>query len=68
LVKKPLFSGQKADLFALGVILFCMVTGRPPFEEAEDQWYKGLIREFNGAYWRTFKNRSFSSEFKCLVK
>ena len=34
LVAKPSFSGQAADLFAVGVILFCLVTGHTPFNEA----------------------------------
>jgi serine/threonine protein kinase len=28
------YSGQSADLFAAAVILFIMITGRPPFQRA----------------------------------
>jgi serine/threonine protein kinase len=40
------FSGDKADIFALGVILFIMVFGVPPFTEAnkENPYYRLFYR------------------------
>lgn len=47
------FDGEKADLFALGVTFFEMVTGVPPFSKAEpsDVWYKLFVKE-NAKYWQ----------------
>lgn len=42
------YKGNEVDLFALGVSLFTMVVGFPPFNEADirgDLFYKGLIRK-----------------------
>ncbi len=33
------FQGKSADIFALGVLLFIMAFGVPPFEEALDEDY-----------------------------
>lgn len=34
LVMKQAYSGEKVDIFAMGVILFIMVAGHPPFRTA----------------------------------
>ena len=31
------YDGKMVDIFAAGVVLFMMVVGRPPFEEARDE-------------------------------
>jgi serine/threonine protein kinase len=38
------YDGPSVDVFALGVMFFLMLTGKPPFEIAGDDWYK-LMQE-----------------------
>lgn len=61
------------DLFALGVSLFTMIAGFPPFQLADirgDFFYKGLIRKPD-IYWRKIterrNGRGFSDELKDLI-
>lgn len=51
------YEGIKADIFALAIILFQMMTGRPPFEEAKksDFLYKCIIANRPDIFWRTHK-------------
>jgi len=44
-----------------------MVTGRPPFFEASDNYYRALIRKDNRTYWDSVET-NVSDEFKSLVK
>jgi hypothetical protein len=39
------YDGKKADIFSMGVCLFYIVTGLPPFAVATmiDRWYKTLV-------------------------
>lgn len=67
------YKGDEVDLFALGVCLFTMVVGFPPFNEADirgDLYYKGLMRKPE-IYWRKISqrcnNRIFSDELKSLI-
>lgn len=39
------YCGEKADIFALGVILFMMLSGKQPFTEVEDVWHKRILRD-----------------------
>ena len=44
IVSSQPYQGQVVDLFALGVILFTMYSGYPPFSIArEDDRYYGLL-------------------------
>ena len=68
------FKGVNADNFALAVILFQMVIGQPPFEEAsqEDFLYKCLIAKRPDIFWRQHsksmaKNLNVSDELKDLL-
>ena len=49
---KP-YSGEKADMFALGVILFSIVTGHPPFMEARpnDGHYRLFLLKKLDVFW-----------------
>ena len=67
------YKGDEVDLFALGVSLFTMIAGFPPFNCADiraDLFYKGLIRKPE-IYWRKIterrNNRGFSAELKDLL-
>ena len=62
-----------ADLFALGVILFIMHTGREPFEQAskEDQLYKLIMLNKFELFWSVHENAMgapLSSDFKDLMQ
>lgn len=53
------YDGFSSDLFALGVILFIMVYGTPPFSKADrvsDAYYK-MFCENNEKYWNIMRNR-----------
>ena len=46
------YQGDKADLFAVGVILFMIVSGRPPYvskASKEDLYFSQLFRGNNSA-------------------
>lgn len=72
LTGKP-YSGQAADLFSLGVILFILYTGHPPFHEAtkKDSFYSFLFNNRAEKFWRAHENIKsrgfFSDSFKQLV-
>jgi len=62
-------SGIKADLFSLGVLLFIIVAGHPPFNKAgmQDKWFK-IFCSSNTKFWMNMElRRKFSQEFKDLV-
>ena len=67
-----LYSGIKADIFSLGVLLFHLVTGKYGFKipTNKDNSYKYIIDEKNELFWTTVKgnieNKELSEEFKNL--
>lgn len=71
LVMKKKYDGKKADVFALGVILFVFMKGQPPFEKADiinDPYYKTLMMKPE-TYWKVLdQNGDISLEFKELVQ
>ena len=50
--RKP-YLGQNADIFSLGVILFCMYSGHPPFESAteSDSHFKYVMKNRFDIFW-----------------
>ena len=74
LAKQP-YQGQVVDLFALGVILFILYSGHPPFSMAneEDNYYKLLATNRSDLFWKAHSNPQrkpegfYSEEFKDLL-
>ena len=52
--RREKYNGQVQDLFSLGVILFVMYAGRPPFQTAtsDDMLFKLLQSYQFSAYWK----------------
>jgi len=68
------FSGKKADIFACGVILFMLVTGRPPFFKATstDTFYQYFASRNEVKFWESNQSKKnnnieYDSSFKKLV-
>jgi serine/threonine protein kinase len=53
------YSGEKADIFSLGVVLFVMYAGSPPFEKADprDYYYKMHVNKKQEAFWASHSKR-----------
>ena len=64
-----MYDGFQVDMFSTGVILFILVTGREPFEEAtyEDYFYNLLVKEKYDKFWRRKGGEAFSEDFKDLI-
>ena len=66
------YSGEKVDLFAVGVLLFIMTAQHPPFRKAstQDAFYK-LFCTQNDLFWTKMSANkppgAFSPEFKTLI-
>lgn len=73
ILDKHPYQGQVVDLFAVGVILFIMLTQHPPFSMAnsDDMYYKLLATQRSDLFWKAHSNRKaagfFSEEFKDLI-
>ena len=48
------YNGQSVDIFAAGVVLFMMMTGKKPFIEAKktDAFYKCIPTGRNDLFWK----------------
>ena len=65
------------DVFALGVVLFTMIVGHPPFHEAtsDDTLYKCIALKKTDKFWKYHskqckqdgKNYKFDDDFKDLI-
>merc|ERR1712167_525806 len=63
------YDGRQIDIFSTGVILFIIVQGIFPFEEAKkDEYFYNLI--LNGkldTYWQKVGGQNLSDDFKDLI-
>jgi len=73
LLKAYPYDPIKTDLFSLGVVLFCMVSGFPPyFEHAseKDPYYRFFAERRTHVYWQCLErkfHKIYSSEFMSLI-
>ena len=74
IIKGKDYDGEKADIFSLGVLLFVLLNGAPPFLTAEimddrnelkKQLYKFIVTNSN-FYWRITGLTGLSLQFKTL--
>lgn len=67
---KKAYSGKQADLFALGIVLFMMLTQCQPFEQAKvnDKYYRLIAGNKPQYFWKTFSRvTELSEELKDLI-
>lgn len=66
------YSGEKNDVFCLGVILFILITGGMPYGDKhatnKDKFYSLIIQNNYEAFWKLYGDtlKSVSDEFKTL--
>lgn len=56
------YDRQKVDIFALGVILFTLSLGVPPFQEASksDYWYGKILQKKNDDFWEYWERHKIT--------
>lgn len=70
IAQKLEYSGDKADIFSLGVTLFTLTVGMFPFSQStpEDPYYKFLVAKDYLGYWQLLEVHDHSKEFKDLFQ
>ena len=63
------YDGMQIDIFSVGVILFIIVQGIFPFQEAKkDEYYYNLLLKGDYAtYWKKTGGEKLSDDFKDLI-
>lgn len=71
MLKRKVYVGEKVDMFAVGVILFMMVTGCAPFQEAKanDGNYKHIHKKNFDKFWAIYQSEQnqYSVELMNLI-
>ena len=65
------YDGKQVDIFSLGVVLFILVVGIFPFQQArsDDYFYKMLLNGQTQKYWSKLDPKNqLSEEFKSLME
>lgn len=60
---------KKCDIFALGVLLFVILTKHPPFKNAvaEDQWFRQIAKKAFAEFWKKHPRDELSQPCKDLI-
>jgi len=66
---KRLPYSKACDIFSAGVVLFILLTGYPPFEEAmkTDKWFNPLYKEDADTFWKQHKGCGIHNDCKYLL-
>jgi len=69
LLKKKKKYGKACDIFSAGVVLFILLTGYPPFEQAakNDKWYYPLTQKDPKKFWEQHKGCGVQADAKELL-
>jgi len=68
LLKKKKY-GKSCDIFSAGVVLFILLTGYPPFEQAakEDKWYKPIAVNNPDQFWKQHEGCGVKPDAQDLI-
>jgi serine/threonine protein kinase len=60
---------KKIDIFAMGVVLFILLGGYPPFEHARDndKWYQFIVHKKYKSFWKSHRNCGLRQEETDLI-
>jgi len=60
---------KACDIFSCGVVLFILITGYPPFEQAwrADKWYNPLCESKPKEFWSSHHNAKIDADCKALL-
>lgn len=63
------YCGKQADVFSVGVILFILVLGIFPFQEAkkDEYFYNLILTQKYEKYWNKVGGNHLSKEFRDLI-